>query len=82
MISNATVDHTLVDIVVADPTRRWSAPLTKNSSSLEMRSGGRKPTIGIVHRTKFVPFALGIYGVLFNESDRFLVHNFRECAKL
>ena len=49
VISDGAVGRTLVDIVVVDPTRRdwWSTPLNKILSPLQIRSEGRKPTIGI-----------------------------------
>ena len=47
VISDAAVGHTLVDIVVADPTRRDLVELDTISSLPRMRSEGRKPTIGI-----------------------------------
>ena len=48
VILDAAVGHTLVDIVVADPTCRdlVERAARQDSSSLHMRSGGRKPTIG------------------------------------
>ena len=48
-ISDVAAGHTLVDIVVVDPTRRDLVLLDKISSPLQIRSDGRKPTIGIAH---------------------------------
>ena len=73
--------HTLVDIVVADPTHR---------DSLERAARHNLVTATIAERRKethyrdcaagttFVPFALETYGALFDRSDRFLV----QCANL
>ena len=49
VISDVAAGHTLVDIVVADPTRRDLVKRAgdKTSSPLQMRSAGRKPIIRI-----------------------------------
>ena len=52
LILDFTVGHTLVEIVVADPTRRDLVErAARHDSSLpQMRSEGRKPTIGITQQ--------------------------------
>ena len=81
VISDAAVGHPLVDIVVADPTRRdlveRAARQNLDAATDEKR---RKETHcrDCALNTKSVPFALETCGALSNRSDRFLV----ECATL
>ena len=81
MISDAAAGHTLVDIVVADPTRH---DLVKRAARHDLVAATdaerRKETHYRDHAagTKFVPFVPETYGALFDRSDRFLV----ECATL
>ena len=81
MISDAAAGHTLIDIVIADPTRgdfvdhaaRMDLVAATEAEKCKERRY-RDRTSG----TKFVPFALETYGALFARSDRLLV----ECASL
>ena len=51
VISDSAVGHTLININVADPTHRdlVQCVARRISPSLQMRSEGRKPTIGTAH---------------------------------
>ena len=86
-ISDAAAGHTLVDIVVADPTRR---DLVERAARQDLVANAERRKESH-HRdraagTKFVPFALETYGALSDRSDRFLVEcatsASRECASL
>ena len=88
VISNATAGHTLVDIVVADPTRRDLVERAGGQELVATRDAGRRKETHYrdrAPRMKFMPFALGIYSALCDRSDRFLVDcatlASRECAK-
>ena len=81
MISDAAVGHTLVDIVVADPTRRDLVERAARHDLVAATDAERRKEAHYRDRaagTKFVPFSLETYGALSNRSDRFLV----ECATL
>ena len=81
VISDAAGGHTLVDIVVADPTRRDLVERAARQDLVAATDAERRKESHYRDRaagTKFVPFALGTYGALSNRSDRFLV----ECATL
>ena len=81
MISDAAVGHSLVDIVVADPTRRDLLERAARHDLVAATDAKRRKETHYRDRaagTKFVPFALETYGGLFDRSDRFLV----ECATL
>ena len=81
MISDAAVGHTLVDIVVADPTRRDLVERAARQDLVAATDAERRKETHYRDRaagTKFVPFALETYGALSDRSDRFLV----ECATL
>ena len=88
VISDAAVGHTLVDIVVVDPTRR---DLVERATRLDLVTATdaerRKETHyrDRVAGTKFVPFALETHDVLYDRSDQFLVEcatfASRECAR-
>ena len=73
--------HTLVDVVVADPTRRDLVERVARHDLVAATDAERRKETHHRNRatgTKFVPFALETYGALFDRSDRFLV----ECATL
>ena len=80
MISDAAAGHTLVDIVVAHPTRDLVERAARKDLVAATNEERRKEThyrdraVGTI----FVPFALETYGALIDTSDRFLV----ECATL
>ena len=81
MISNAAVGHTLVDIVVADPTRRDLVERAARHDLVAATDTEWRKESHYHYRaagTKFVPFALETHGALSDRSDRFLV----ECATL
>ena len=81
VISVAAVGHTLVDIVVQDPTLRDLVErATRHDLVAATHVERRKETIyrDRAAGTKFVPFAFETYGALSDLSDRFLV----ECASL
>ena len=81
MISDAAVGHTLVDIVVADPTRRDLVERAARHDLVAATDAERRNETHYRDRaegTKFVPFALERYGALSDRPDRFLV----ECATL
>ena len=81
VISDAAVGHTLVDIVVADPTRRDLVERAARHDLVAARDVQRRKETHYRDRApkkKFGPFALETYGALTNRSDRFLV----ECATL
>ena len=73
-ISDASVGHTLVDVVVADPTR---CDLVERAAIHDLVAATdamrRKETHyrDCATGTKFTPFALMTYGALSNRSDRF-----------
>ena len=74
VISDAPVEHTLVDIIVADPARRdlvERAARQYLGAALDVERRRASHYRDCVVRTKFVPFALEMYGALSNESDRF-----------
>ena len=79
VISDAAAGHTLIDIVIVDPTRgdfvaraaRMDlVAVTEAEKCKERRYRDR------ASGTKFVPFAVETYGALSARSDRLLV----ECA--
>ena len=81
VISDAAAGHTLVDIVVADPTRRDLVERAARHDLVAATDAERRKETHYrdrAARTKFVPFALETYGALSDRSDRFLV----ECATL
>ena len=81
LILDAAVGHTLVDIVVNDPSRRHLVEsAARQDLSTATHAERRKETHyrDRVVGTNFVPFALETYDALFDMSDRFLV----ECATL
>ena len=81
VISDAAVGHTLVDIVVADPTRRDLVERAARQDLVAATDAERRKETHYqdrAARTIFVPFALETYGALSDRSDRFLV----ECATL
>ena len=81
VISDAAVRHTLVDIVVAHPTRRDLVERAARHDLVAATDAERRKETHYRDRgarTKFVPFALETYDALSNKSDRFLV----ECATL
>ena len=81
MISDAAVGHTLVDIVVADPTRRDLVERAARHDLVAATDAERRKENHYRDRapgTKFVPFALETYSALSDRSDRYLV----ECATL
>ena len=72
VISDAAVGHIVVDIVVADPTRRDLAERTARQDLVAAPNAeGRKETHYRDHAgvMKFVPFALEAYGALSDRSD-------------
>ena len=81
VVSDVTLGHTLVDIVVAYPTRR---NLVERAARHDLVAATDAERRKVTHYrdcaagTKFVPFALETYGALSDRSDRFLV----ECATL
>ena len=73
--------HTLVDIVVADPTRRDLVERAARHDLVAATDAERRKGTQYRDRaagTRFVPFALVTYGALSDRSDRFSV----ECATL
>ena len=81
VISDAAVGHTLVDVVVADPTCRDSVERAARHDLIAATDAERRKEAHYRDRaagTKFVPFALETYGALSGRSDRLLV----ECATL
>ena len=79
MISDAAVGHTLVDIVVADPTRHDLVEHAARHDLVAATDAERRKETHYRYRAarwKFVSFALETYGALSDRSDRFLV----ECA--
>ena len=81
VISDAAVGHTLVDIVVVDPTRRDFVERAARQDLVAATDAERRKETHYrdrATRTKFVPFGLESYGALLDRSDRFLV----ECATL
>ena len=88
VISDAAVGHTLIDIVVANPSRR---DLVERAATQALVSATNAERRKETHswdravRTKFVSFALDIYGALCDRSDQFLVKcailASRECAR-
>ena len=81
VILDAALGHTLVDIVVADPTRRDLVERAARQDLGAATDAERRKETHYPDRaagTKFVPFALKIYGGLCDRPDRFLV----ECATL
>ena len=81
VISDAAMGHTLVDIVVADPTRRDLVERAARQDLVAATDAERRKETHYqdrAARTIFVPFALETYGALSDRSDRFLV----ECATL
>ena len=82
VISDATASHVLIDVVVANPTRRCGPYLVERALIWwlpQMQNGERRRTTKIVLTGRsFLPFASETYGVLFARSDRFSV----ECASL
>ena len=87
VISDAAVGHTLVDIVVADPTRRDLLERAARHDLVVVTYAKRRKETHYRYRvagTKFVPSVLETYGALSDRSDRFLVEcatsSSRECA--
>ena len=81
VISDAAMGHTLADIVVSDPTRRDLVERAARHDLVAATHAERRKETHYRDRaagTKFVPFALEMYGALSDRSDRFLV----ECATL
>ena len=81
VISDAAVGHTLVDVVVADPTRRDLVEHAARHDLVATTDAERRKETHYQDRasgTQFVPFALETYGALSDRSDRFLV----KCATL
>ena len=76
MISGAGVGHTLVDIVVADPTGRDLVECAARQDLVAATDAQRRKETH--YRGRVVPFALETHGALSDRSDRFLV----ECAML
>ena len=82
VISDAAVGHTLIDIVIADPTRgdfvdraaRMDLVAATEAEKCKERHYGDR-----INGTKFVPFALETYGALSARSDRLLVESSRVC---
>ena len=80
-ILDAAVGHTLIGIVVADPTRRDLVVHAARHDPVAATDAERRKETHYWDRasgTKFVPFALETYGALSYRSDRFWV----ECATL
>ena len=77
MISDAALGHTLVIIVVADPTRRDLAECVA-SQDLVVATNTEQRNETHYRDNEFFSFALEPYGALSNKSDNFLV----ECATL
>ena len=74
VILDATVGHTLVDIVVANPTRRDLVERVARHDLVAATDAERRKETHYRDRvagTKFVPFALETYGALSNRSDQF-----------
>ena len=74
MISDAAVGHTLVDIVVVDPTRRDLVERAARHDLVAATDVERRKEAHYRDRaagTIFVPFALESYGALSDRSDRF-----------
>ena len=81
MIWDAGTCHTLIYIVVADPTRRDLVERAARIDLVAAKGAERRKEAHCRDRTSgtmFVPFALETYGALSSTSDRFLV----ECASL
>ena len=81
VISDAAVGHTLVDIVIADPTLRNLVKRAARHDLVAATDAERRKETHYRDRaagTKFVPFALEAYDALSDRSDRFSV----ECATL
>ena len=81
MISDAVVGHILVDIIVADPTRRDLVERAARQDLVGAKDAERRKETHYRNRvagTKFVPFPLETYDALSDRSDRFL----EECATL
>ena len=79
MISDAAAGHKLVDIVVADPTRRDLVERIARHDLVAATTAERRKETHYrdrAARTKSVPFALETNGALFDRLDRFLA----ECA--
>ena len=81
--------HTLVDIVVVDPTRRDLVERAGRHDLVAATDAERRKETHYRDRgarTKFVPFPLETYVALFDRSDRFLVECVtsasRECSLL
>ena len=75
MFSDAAVGHTLVNIVIADPTCRDLVECAAKHNLVATIDAERRKVTHYwdrVPRTKFAPFALETYGALFHRSDRFL----------
>ena len=79
VISDAAAGHTLIDIVVADPTRGDLVERAARKDLVAATNAERRKEAHYRDRTsgtKFGPFALETYGALSARLDRFLV----ECA--
>ena len=84
VISDAAVGHTLVDIVVANPTRRDLVERAARHDLVAATDAERRKENHYRDRAaglKFMPFALETYGALSDRSDRFYgLSASRECA--
>jgi hypothetical protein len=80
VISDAVVGHTLVDIVIADPTRCDLVERAAERGLVAASDAERKKEAHYRDRAQgsvFVPFALETYGALSEKSDGFL----KDCAR-
>ena len=76
VIPDAAVGHTLVDVVVVDPTRRDLVERVAKRDVVAGTDAERRKETHYRDRaigTRFVPFALETYGALSDRSDHFLV---------
>ena len=74
MISDAAVGHTLVNIVVAGPTRQDLVEHAARHDLVAATNAERRKETHYRDRaagTKVVPFALETYGAFSDRSDRF-----------
>ena len=81
MILDASCGHTLIDIVIADPTRGDFVDHAARKdlvAATEIEKWKESRCRDRTNGTTFVPFALETYGALSARSDRLLV----ECASL
>ena len=76
VISDVAAGHTLIDIMVADPTSQDLVERATRNDLVAVTDAERRKEAhyrDCTSGTKFVPFALETYGALFARSDRFLV---------